>query len=168
MRITSLLLVTVIATPPVLPAQRLAPSGFAPVPLPTTDTRAHQTAAFGSRVSTAARSLDDESVDVPKLALAGVLGGFAGIVLGGQLGYRAFGDPFTGVFVGEGIGTAMGVHLANERRGPALAEIALSVGLGVLGGAAANRGNNGAFLLAVPLVQIASAISMEQRAEDED
>jgi hypothetical protein len=60
------------------------------------------------------------------------------------------------------------VHLANGRRGPALAETVVSLGIGFLGFRAAAAGGSGAFLLAIPVTQIAGAIWLEHEADGGD
>jgi hypothetical protein len=168
MRVACLLLVALFAGSGRLQAQRLVSGRFAPAPAPA----AHATAttALSSRPRRAAGSVDSGSVDVPKLALGGVIGGTAGMFAGAIVGHRFESSPcedcfwaaLYGALVGESIGSALGVHLANDRRGPALAEMALSLGIGTVGLAAAARGNSGAILLAIPVTQIASAIALER------
>jgi hypothetical protein len=165
MRVACLLFVALVAGPGRLPAQRLVPSRFEPTPAPA----ARASAALESSATPMARSPKGESVDIPKLALGGVIGGVAGMFAGAIVGNGfqrshcedCYEGALYGVLIGECIGTALGVHLANGREGPALAEIALSLGIGALGLRAAARGS-GAILLAIPLSQIASAIALEQ------
>jgi hypothetical protein len=164
-RLACLLLLALAASAGPLVAQRLGPARFAP----SLDAPGHapRTAALDSRAPSNARAPDGEGVDVPKLALAGILGGLAGMMVGAHVG-NGFGNWINGLVAGEGIGTAVGVHLANDRQGPLVAELALSVGVATLGLRATARGGGGAILLAIPVAQIASAIALEQHAKDDD
>jgi len=100
--------------------------------------------------------------------MGGIVGGTAGLFAGALVGHRfegslredCFWAALYGALVGESIGTALGVHLANDREGPVLAEMALSLGIGVPGLRTAAYGS-GAILLAIPVTQIASAIALE-------
>ena len=114
-------------------------------------------------------------VDTPLLVLGGLVGGAAGLLGGGAVGY-AFGgggrlcgdDPcgleggLLGAVGGEMLFLPLGVHLANHSRGNYGYSLLASVGLGLLGTGLASTANSGALLLAVPIAQLASSIIIER------
>jgi hypothetical protein len=110
-------------------------------------------------------------VDIAKLVFGGVLGGLAGIGVGGFVGHRFDTAPcedcieglLYGALVGEAVGAALGVHLANGRRGSALAEVGASLGITGIWYGLANA-SHPEFILAVPVAQIAAAVGLEAGA----
>jgi hypothetical protein len=113
----------------------------------------------------------------PRLVLGGAVGGalglFGGMIGGALLDGRdercrdnCFGPGIMlGTAIGEAAGVAMGVHLANGRRGNAgtsiLASTAILAG-GVLVGVGAD---SPAVILAIPLAQLATSIAIERAGE---
>ena len=108
--------------------------------------------------------------DTGRAIAAGVLGTLAGYAVGGAIGHQFDQDcdlclemALLGAFAGASVGSPLAVHLSNGRQGrlgPAvLASFAIAAGgLGAAAGA-----HDGRILLAIPIFQIASAISIERR-----
>jgi hypothetical protein len=117
-----------------------------------------------------------DDFDDAKAVTAGIFGTLAGFAVGGGLGHQFDRQPcdfciefaLLGAFVGASVGAPYAVHLSNGRRGrlgPAvLASLAIGL-VGGLGGAAATH--DARVLLAVPILQIASAVAIEHRTADE-
>jgi hypothetical protein len=108
--------------------------------------------------------------DTGRAVAAGVLGTLAGYAVGGVIGHQfdqdcdvCVGMAFLGAFVGASVGTPLAVHLSNGRQGrlgPAvLASFAITAG----GLGAAVAAHDGRIVLAIPILQIASAVSIERR-----
>jgi hypothetical protein len=105
------------------------------------------------------------------LALGGVLAGTAGVFGGAWIGNELTKDACEDCFL-EGLvyggvagGSALlplGVHLANGRRGNYGASLLSSLGIGAAGLAVAFASNEGAVMLAVPVLQLVSSIAIER------
>jgi len=100
----------------------------------------------------------------------GVVAGFAGVVVGGLLG-NSFDDyssddipegAILGLLAGEMLIMPIGVHLGNGRHGSFLADLGISVLLGVAVTAAAVATDDGAVLILGTAAQIASTIAVER------
>jgi hypothetical protein len=114
-----------------------------------------------------------DNFDHGKAALAGVLGSATGLVAGALIGHqfdtRSCDDicmefALVGAFVGETIGGPLAVHLSNDRRGRLGPAVLASFGIGLVGSlAAAGALHDAKILLTVPVLQIASAVAIEQR-----
>jgi hypothetical protein len=161
MRLAAPLLAALVAWPPALAAQRLAAPQFAPVDLSLTPPRNYA-------VATEAIEDADPGPGIAGLVLLGVAGGVAGGVLGARVGGSSAyvdGDPgvLYGFLVGESLGLALAVHLANGSHGgvgkSTLAALAIASG----GVAAAALADRGVVLLAVPILQLAAVIGIERR-----
>ena len=161
MRLLPALFALWLTLPAALPAQRLAVS-----PFPSID-QTHEPPA---------PRLAPPEPDLPQLVMGGILGGAAGLAAGAMVG-RQIGDEgcedcwadevFWGAVVGASVGLATGVHLANGRRG-SLANAALaSLVIGAGGLLAAGLADGPALLLAIPIFQIAGAITIEREGRPE-
>lgn len=169
MRLAAPLLAALLAWPPALAGQRLAAPRFATVDLSPTPPRNYT-------LATGAFEDDDPEPGIAGLVLLGVAGGVAGGILGGRVGGScAYLDCDPGVLygflVGESLGLAVAVHLANGAHGgvgkSTLAALAIAGG----GVAAAALAEKGVVLLAVPILQLAAVIGIERRERaraDED
>jgi uncharacterized MAPEG superfamily protein len=110
------------------------------------------------------------------LALGGVLGGGAGLVVGVFAGAWLEGpapedcidfcigwEPIVGALAGEALGLALGVHMANGGRGSLPLGMLTSAGIltvGLIGG-----NNIPPMLLIVPVSQIIATVTVERRTE---
>ena len=118
---------------------------------------------------------------VPAMVAGGLLGGAIGLIAGGYSGAlltnnRAGPDDLSflpgliwGAAVGESVMLPVGVHLVNRQRGKLLPAVMASTVLGVGGLALALATQDsepipGIILAAVPLAQLATAITIERRA----
>jgi hypothetical protein len=109
------------------------------------------------------------------LALGGVLAGTAGTFGGAWVGNEITRDACEDCFI-EGViyggvagGSALlplGVHLANGRRGNYGASLLASLGIGAAGLAVAVASQEGAVMLAVPVLQLISSIAIERGTAD--
>ena len=160
-------LLALLAIPPAVRAQRLTPPAFprlevAPAP------RAPLAALGPGKPS------DDGEADTGTLVIGGILGGLGGLYAGALLGANLGGqncedcglvEAFYGAAIGSALGISGGVHLANGRQGSfgrsALATLAISAG-GIL---AATTTEEAAFLLAIPIGQIAAAVGIERKLQ---
>jgi hypothetical protein len=172
---------TIAAAPRPAAAQRLAPNSFPRMELaaPTTQLAPGSAAiAPGSAaivpnpttsaaVVPAARSADG---DVAGMILGAVTLGTAGLFAGGMIGNRfqshpcedCLEGPFYGALAGVSLAIPAGVHLANHGRGRLGPSVAASLGIGALGFGAAALTDNWGLLLAIPVLQIAASIGIEQ------
>lgn len=116
---------------------------------------------------------DEVSAARPILMSAGL--GAAGFLVGGLAGGLAasdcygdqcvYGGVIAGGVLGLAVGASTGAHLGNRRRGSLAIDVLASVG-----GAAAGVGlssllfedNGNAFLLAIPVLQVAAAVTAER------
>jgi hypothetical protein len=110
------------------------------------------------------------------LAGGGLLGGAAGFFGGGFLGaviacdqddaadegFCAIGGFVVGASIGESALIPLGVHVANGRRGSYGLSLLASAAIAGVGLAAAIPQGEGAWLIPVPLAQIASSIAIER------
>ena len=110
------------------------------------------------------------------LAGGGLLGGAAGFFGGGFLGaviacdqddtadegFCAIGGFVVGASIGESALIPLGVHLANGRRGNYGLSLLASAAIAGVGLAVAIPQGEGAWLIPVPLAQIASSIAIER------
>lgn len=123
----------------------------------------------GPPVSTPVRPADD--FDGGKAAAAGVLGTISGLAVGALIGHQFDSRPcefcvefgLLGAFVGASVGSPLAVHHSNGRRGHLGPAVLASVGIGIVGTFAASAAHDARILLAVPILQIASAITIERR-----
>jgi hypothetical protein len=109
------------------------------------------------------------------LALSGVLAGTAGTFGGAWIGNEITRDACEDCFL-EGViyggvagGSALlplGVHLANGHRGNYGASLLASLGIGAAGLAVAGASQEGAVMLAVPVLQLISSIAIERATAD--
>lgn len=110
------------------------------------------------------------------LALGGVLGGGAGLVVGGIAGSLLQGgkdpdcidfcfgwQPIVGALAGEAFGVALGVHLANGRRGSLPLGMLTSAGILTVGAIAGHETPE--MLLVVPVSQVIAAVTVERGTE---
>lgn len=110
------------------------------------------------------------------LALGGVVGGGAGLVAGALAGAWLQGskdpdcidfcigwEPIVGALAGEALGLALGVHLANGRRGSLPLGMLTSAGILTVGAIGGN--NVPPMLLIVPVTQIIATVTVERRTE---
>lgn len=119
------------------------------------------------------------------LAGGGLLGGAAGFFGGGFLGaviacdqddaadegFCAIGGFVVGASIGESALIPLGVHLANGRRGNYGLSLLASAAIAGVGLAVAIPQGEGAWLIPVPIAQIASSIAIERataKRADED
>lgn len=107
-----------------------------------------------------------------KAAGAGVVGTISGLVAGAIIGHQFDMRPcefciefgLLGAFVGASVGSPLAVHLSNDRRGRLGPAVLTSFAIGIVGGfGGAAALHDGRVLLAVPVLQIASAIAIERR-----
>ncbi len=158
MRSTILLLLSLFTAPPgTLLAQRLLPDPFP---------RADMTVAAPSRVP--AIGVPRADLDTPKLVFAGLIGAATGFAAGalafGQGGcgeLECLAPAFYGGLAGQSAGVPLGVHLANGKRGRYGPALAASLAIGGLGLGAAILTDEPGLLLAIPILQIASSITIE-------
>jgi hypothetical protein len=142
----------------------IAPGSAAIVPNPTAIVPNPTTSAA---VVPAARSADG---DVAGMILGAVTLGTAGLFAGGMIGNRfqshpcedCLEGPFYGALAGVSLAIPAGVHLANHGRGTLGPSVAASLGIGALGFGAAALTDNWGLLLAIPVLQIAASIGIEQ------
>ncbi|HEU5039325.1 MAG TPA: hypothetical protein VFT84_00790 [Gemmatimonadales bacterium] len=173
MRSLTLPLVAMLGLPHVVMAQRLSQPIF-----PTVDLAAAAAEPYRPLVARTPSDagLEDDDADAATLVFAGLLGGIGGLYAGALLGASLGGDDceecgleeaFYGAAAGGALGISGGVHLANRGRGSfgtsALATLAIAGG-GIL---AARATEEAAFLLAVPIGQIAAAVAIERRMQVE-
>jgi hypothetical protein len=108
--------------------------------------------------------------------VGGLLGATAGLGLG-ILGYTALdrqdpclasdcdsrlGTGLVAATVGLTLGTPLGVHLANSRRGSVMTDLLVSAGVAGLGWAGAALVDDARWLLVIPPGQIAAAVLSER------
>jgi hypothetical protein len=180
MRTTFLLPLTliVLATTPSA-AQQIAPTPFArfeaslqqatPAAEPARQRPAAASLATG-RFAADPGSVPSRRPDTATLVFAGVLGGAAGLVAGGLVGDRFQGTPcedcylagFAGAVLGESLGVPLAVHLAAGRRGQAAPGMVASLAIAAGGLVAAGRLGRAELLLAVPVLQIATAVASQR------
>jgi hypothetical protein len=158
MRVTTLLLLLLLALPVGLRAQRLAPNRF-----PSVDD------APGEPVSNASNRVAGTHPGL--LVLSGVLGGAAGLVGGAFAGARITRDDCDdcglvggvyGGIAGWSTGIPLGVHLANGRRGKLLPSLLASLAIGGAGLGAALAANKAELLIPVPVAQLITSILIER------
>ena len=149
--LTALLTAFAFLSPP-LAAQRLPAPLFARE-VPATPTPVHPADDF----------------DTGKAVAAGILGG--GLAAGAVMGHQfdgscdsCVGFGLLGAFVGAIIGPPLAIHLSNGRRGRIGPALLASTGMGLVGSLAAYGAvHDPRILLVVPILQIASATSIERR-----
>ncbi|HYC32905.1 MAG TPA: hypothetical protein VEB59_11505 [Gemmatimonadales bacterium] len=163
-----LLLVALLVLPPAAAAQRAAPVPFPSYHAPWGESRGLEARNPGEgrpAPRTAGEGSDGE------LILAGVLGGLGTFWLSAYIGSRLHGTPcedcgleegLYGAAIGFGLGSAGGVHLANDRRGPFGKSALIGMAIGAAGTVAAIETDEWRLLLAIPIAQIASAITIER------
>jgi hypothetical protein len=128
--------------------------------------------ASASRDSSSARSTNPAFKQPSLLGpiAGGVTAGFAGVVVGGLLG-NSFDDynsddipegAILGLLAGEMLLMPIGVHLGNGRHGSFLADLAMSIVLGVAVTAATVATDDGSVLILGTAAQIASTIAIER------
>ena len=142
-------------TMPVLPAPAPPPAPPTITPPPARDVRGEQ------------------RVSVPVMALGGLAGNALGVLVGLSVGL-AFDDGESGeecpdgclgtwgtasLLAGETLGTVLGVHVANGRRGSLARGLLTATGIGVVGALAATREPD--VFVVVPLSQFVGAIWVE-------
>lgn len=143
--------------------------------------QARQTALFGAaeRISTPITQ-QDAPVSNTRMVLGGLAGGAVGLVAGGLLGavigndddseegwVDALQGAVIGGTIGESAGIALGVHLANRRRGSLPLELVASTAIGVIGLLVLYENQSPPIapilLAATPAAQLASVIAIERR-----
>jgi uncharacterized membrane protein YeaQ/YmgE (transglycosylase-associated protein family) len=143
---------------PSLAAQQLSATLFAQAALP----------ALAPAYST-------DDFDTGKAAFAGILGTVAGLAAGGFMGHQFDRQPcddcyalgILGAFVGATVGSPLAIHLSNGRRGRLGPAVLASFGIGLVGSFAATGAIHDArILLALPILQTASAIDIERRTAE--
>jgi hypothetical protein len=130
--------------------------------------------AYHFHLMDAAVQKDQRSLAVP--IIGGLIGGAAGLVAGGQIGYGidsancegdewfcGIGGIIIGGTIGESIGLPLGVHLGNGRKGNFGKELFSSLGIAAGGMVLAVVTGEGAVLLTVPPVQLAVSLSIERK-----
>ena len=166
-RLPAVLLLLSSVLPPAAAAQRLAPPAFPSLNAPALDSRdlRRRTAFPGG----------DAPSDTD-LILPSFFGGIGTFWLGAYIGSRFRSTPcedcglvegLYGAAIGFGLGAAAGAHLANHREGPFGKSALIGMAIGAAGTAAAIAGDEWKLLLAIPIVQIASAITVERSARRE-
>ena len=133
--------------------------------------------AWPPMVTRSAEAVQPERRRPPELlALGGVLGGGAGLVVGALAGAWLEGpadpdcidfcigwEPIVGALAGEALGLALGVHLTNGRRGSLPLGMLTSAGILTVGAIGGN--NIPPMLLIVPVSQIIATVTVERRTE---
>jgi hypothetical protein len=166
MRLCTLLLLVPLVSPPSLEAQRLAPPGFASLDELSVETRAMP---YRSTVPTG----DPDDPDSGTLIFGGLLGGIGGMFVGAAFGASLGGEPcdycglvegLYGAAMGFGLGASTGVHFGNQRQGSFGRSVLITMAIGAAGTLAAIETDKAELLLAIPIAQIASAISIERQA----
>ena len=104
--------------------------------------------------------------------LAGATGGVAGMFAGAMLTSNACEDcaivgAVYGLAAGVSSGIPLGVHFSNGGRGDLLPSLLASLAIGGAGLGLAIAADEPAVLLAVPVLQLASAIGIERRTDAE-
>jgi hypothetical protein len=170
MRLSTLLLFISLAWPPSLEAQRLSPSVFA-----SSDQLPFETRAAPYRSMAPAGEPDDP--DSGSLIFGGLMGGIGGAFVGAMFGASLGGEPcetcglvegLYGAAMGFGLGASTGVHFGNQRQGSFGTSVLVTMAIGAAGTLAAIQTDKAELLLAIPIAQIASAISIERRALQAD
>lgn len=116
-----------------------------------------------------------EDFDGGKAAAAGVLGMVSGLAVGAFIGHRFDRRPcdfciefgLVGAFVGTSLGSPYAVHLSNNGRGRLAPAVLASFAIAMGGLGVAAAAHDGRVLLAVPVLQIASAIAIERRTGEQ-
>ena len=111
-----------------------------------------------------------DDFDGTKAAFAGILGAVGGLAAGALIGHQFDTHPcddcaefaLLGAFTGATVGAPLAVHLSNQRRGRLGPAILASFGIGIGTFAAARAVHDARLLLAVPILQVASAITIER------
>ena len=160
MRRASVLLLTLLAPPAGLAAQRIAPSPFAPAP-PT------GSAALGLRSTSLPADTVRRRVDQPTLIIGGLIGATAGALAGAAFGRRyddarcrgCNGSLIFGALIGESLGAPIGVHIASRGTGDFATSLSASFAVGAVGWWALETRARVPILVAVPIAQIGVAIS---------
>jgi hypothetical protein len=113
------------------------------------------------------------------LALGGIVGGGAGIIGGGLLGYGletgagcegdewcGFAGTVFGAMIGEVVMLPLGVHLANRSRGSYLPGLGMSLVVALAGLTLAGATGGAAPLMvpAIPIAQLLTSIAVERRS----
>jgi hypothetical protein len=170
MRLSTLLLFVSLTLPPSLVAQRLSPSGFASL-----DQLALEIPSMPYRPMVPAGGPDDPGSG--SLIFAGLMGGIGGALAGAMFGASLGGEPcdwcgivegLYGATMGFGLGASTGVHFGNQRQGSFGKSVLVTMAIGAVGTFAAIESDKAELLLAIPITQIASAISIERRALQAD
>lgn len=141
-------------------AQRLRP--------PPTATATAGPAPADLRLRSLPRSRDNTAA----LVLGGVAGAAAGMLVGGVAGVKSYEGHcedcflpglFYGAVAGGSAALPLGVHLANGRRGSYGTSLLASLAIGGAGIGLAAATNEYGVMLAVPVVQLVSAVLIERR-----
>ena len=169
MRILAALLLVPVLLPSLATAQRLAPPAF-----PSFEAAAFSSTPPAHRAALTAD--DEESASEGELILGSLLGGLGTFWLGAYLGSRFHGTPcdycgleegLYGAAMGFGLGAAVGAHFANDREGRFGPSALAGMAIGAAGVLAAIETDTWEILLAIPIAQIASAVTIERRARVE-
>jgi hypothetical protein len=155
------------AAPP-LSALRVDAPGRAPVPY------ALAPAPYAPALQESGRYVSDAT-----LALGGIVGGGAGLIGGGLLGYGletgvagcegdewcGFAGTVFGAMIGEAVMLPLGVHLANRSRGSYAPGLGMSLVVGLAGLTLAGATGGAAPLMvpAIPIAQLLTSIAVERR-----
>ena len=156
-----------------LPGQGAAAQRLAPDPFPSLDAPGAPTPALRHRADTL---VPDRRPTDAELILPSLLGGIGTFWLTAYLGAQFEDSPcdscgltggLFGAAMGFGLGSAAGAHLANGRRGSLGTSALVGVAIGAAGTLAAIETDRWEILLAIPIAQIASAITIERRHRTE-